>query len=223
MATSTMRSSRLGRNSWSGGSSVRMTTGKPFMAVKRPAKSLRCMGRSFNRALRRLFSSRARIMACICSMRSSAKNMRSVRHSPMPSAPNLRAVLASRGISALARTPNLPRNSSAHSMKLLRTPEEGSASMVLALPAKISPVEPSSEIQSPSVSVTTLPPMLVDGDGLGAGDAGGSHAAADDGGVAGHATARGEDALGDFHAVDIVGHGFLADQYDGGRLGGGDT
>jgi hypothetical protein len=46
MATSTIRSSRLGRNSCSGGSSVRMTTGKPSMAVNRPAKSLRCMGRS---------------------------------------------------------------------------------------------------------------------------------------------------------------------------------
>src|ERR1039457_1744215 len=62
--------------------------------------------------------------------------------------------------------------------------------------------------------------MLVDGDGLGAGDARGSHAAADHGGVAGHAAARGEDALGYFHAVNIVGHGFLADQYDGGNLGG---
>src|ERR1035437_101559 len=62
--------------------------------------------------------------------------------------------------------------------------------------------------------------MLVDGEGFGAGDAGSAHAAADYGGVAGHAAARGEDALGDFHAVDIVRYGFLADQYDGGRLGG---
>ena len=43
------------------------------------------------------------------------------------------------------------------SMKLARTPEEGSASSVLALPANTSPVEPSSEIQSPSFSVTVLP------------------------------------------------------------------
>src|ERR1019366_5224851 len=61
--------------------------------------------------------------------------------------------------------------------------------------------------------------MLVDGNGLGAGYARGSHAAADHGGVAGHAAARREDALGYFHAVYIVGHGFLADQYDGGDLG----
>jgi len=75
MALSTIRSSRLGRNSWSGGSRVRMTTGNPSMAVKRPAKSRRCMGRSLASALRRVFKSRARIMACMWGMRSSAKNM----------------------------------------------------------------------------------------------------------------------------------------------------
>src|ERR1035437_2845398 len=64
--------------------------------------------------------------------------------------------------------------------------------------------------------------MLVDGKvvTLREGDAGGSHAAADYGGVAGHAAARGEDAFGDFHAVDVVRYGFLADKYDGGNLGG---
>ena len=41
-------------------------------------------------------------------------------------------------------------------MKLARTPEEGSASSVLALPANTSPVEPSSDSQSPSFSVTRL-------------------------------------------------------------------
>src|ERR1019366_1131231 len=64
--------------------------------------------------------------------------------------------------------------------------------------------------------------MLVDGDGLRAGHAGCAHAAADYGGVAGHAAARREDALGHFHAMNIVGYGFLADQYDGGNLGGND-
>jgi hypothetical protein len=37
-------------------------------------------------------------------MRSAAKNMCSVRHRPMPSAPNLRAVRASAAVSALVRT-----------------------------------------------------------------------------------------------------------------------
>src|ERR1035438_10007828 len=276
MATSTIRSSRLGRNSCSGGSIVRMTTGRPSMASNRPTKSLRCMGSSLARALRRAFSSRARIMACMCSMRSSAKNMCSVRQRPMPSAPNLRAALASRGISALARTPNLPRNSSDHFMNEARTPEDGSASRVLAWPAKTSPVEPSSESQSPSLRVMALPPTVtptsfltsltamgigvpgvglagetlaggaverepvallegdglaahgdadflldfVDGDGLGAGDAGDAHAAADHGRVTGHAAARREDAFSHFHAVNVVRNGLLADQDDGCFLGG---
>ena len=81
-----------------------------------------------------IFSSRARIMACMCGMRSSAKNMCSVRHRPMPSAPNSRATLASRGMSALARTPKLPRNSSAHVISLPKYEEVGSGSLVSALP-----------------------------------------------------------------------------------------
>src|SRR5439155_27366486 len=62
--------------------------------------------------------------------------------------------------------------------------------------------------------------VLFDGDGFRAGDAGGAHAAADDGCVAGHTATRGQNALGDFHALNIVGLGFLADQYDGPLLGG---
>ena len=97
---------------------------------------------------------------------------------------------------------------------------------VLALPAKTSPVEPSSDSQSPSFSVRVLPPTVTPTSflcsltvmRLGAGHAGGAHAAADHRRVAGHAAARGEDALGHFHAVDVVRHGFFADQDDGRRL-----
>ncbi len=47
--------------------------------------------------------------------RSSPRNMCSVRHSPMPSAPRRRALAASGPLSALARTPSRPRRiSSAH-------------------------------------------------------------------------------------------------------------
>src|SRR6185295_7317604 len=49
-ATSTISSSRLGRNSWSGGSRVRMVTGFPCISLKRPAKSARWTGSSFLRA-----------------------------------------------------------------------------------------------------------------------------------------------------------------------------
>ena len=44
---STIRSSRRGRNSCSGGSSVRIVTGSPSIALKTPAKSSRCIGSSF--------------------------------------------------------------------------------------------------------------------------------------------------------------------------------
>ena len=65
-----------------------MTTGNPSIASNSPAKSLRCIGSSFCSAFLRVFSSRARIIACMCGIRSSAKNICSVRQSPMPSAPN---------------------------------------------------------------------------------------------------------------------------------------
>src|SRR6185437_7120526 len=55
-------------------------------------------------ARRRPASSRATIISRIALMRSPSKNMCSVRHSPIPSAPKLRATRASRGVSALART-----------------------------------------------------------------------------------------------------------------------
>ena len=104
VAASSLRSRRsVGRNSCSGGSSRRMVTGSPSMAVKMPTKSSRCKGSSFAAASRVLASS-ARIMRRTASMRSPSKNMCSVRHRPMPSAPNSRRVLASSGVSALVRT-----------------------------------------------------------------------------------------------------------------------
>ena len=154
LAISTMRSSRRGRNSCSGGSRVRMVTGNPSMARKTPTKSARCMGSSFFSAARRSFSLLARIMARMCGRRSSAKNMCSVRHSPMPSAPNARACRASRGMSALARTP-MRRKGSAQLMNLISSGSSGDAGTVLSWPLMTRPVVPSSEIQSPALS--TLP------------------------------------------------------------------
>ena len=48
--------------------------------------------------------SSARIISCTTGSRSGAMNMCSVRHSPIPSAPNSRAFAASSGVSAFART-----------------------------------------------------------------------------------------------------------------------
>ena len=161
-------------------------------------------------------------MACMCGRRSSAKNMCSVRHRPMPSAPNFRATLASRGISALARTPNLPRNSSAQSMKVARTPEVGSASSVLALPSvdfarRTVQRNPVAFLQGHLLAVDrdviSLRAHYLDG--ARARDAGLTHAARDHRRVAGHAAARSQNSLGHFHAVNVVGNGFGADQNHG--------
>ncbi len=57
----------------------------------------------------------ARIIARTTGSRSGARNMCSVRHSPIPSAPSERAIAASSPVSAFARTPSFPfRIESAH-------------------------------------------------------------------------------------------------------------
>ena len=75
------------------------------MARKMPRKSSRWNGRSFSSAARCDTWSAAMIISRTMGMRSGAKNMCSVRTRPMPSAPNSRALRASSGVSALARTP----------------------------------------------------------------------------------------------------------------------
>ena len=83
-------------------------------------------------------------------------------------------------------------------------------------PAKTSPVKPSIEIESPSLS--TLSPtvtragVVVDVQIAAADDAGLAHLPADQGRVRAGAAERGENALGDLHAAQIFGAGFAADQ-----------
>ena len=107
--TLTSCSSRLGRNSWSGGSMRRMTTGRPSMALKMPSKSP-CWrrlelghggveggdglglvsGEVLARAalaLARVATLATRMAPRTISRRSPSRNMCSVRQRPMPSAP----------------------------------------------------------------------------------------------------------------------------------------
>ena len=186
-----------------------MVTGRPFMASKRPLKSDRCMGSSLVSAFSRASVVLARIICCTMGSRSSAKNMCSVRQRPMPSAPNCRAILASRGMSALVRTPSV-RTSSAHFMSVPKSPLT-SGSLVGTLPRMTRPVPPSMVMKSPSFTVylptIELLRLEVHADGLAAGDAGLAHAAGDHGRVGRHAAARRQDALGRVHAVDVVGRG----------------
>ena len=100
---------------------------------------------------RRSSSSAARITWTIFSWRSSPKNMCSVRHRPMPSAPNSRALRASSGVSALVRTPSV-RSSSAHRRTVSNaSPTSGSTSGTSSV--VIAPVVPSMASRSPACSV----------------------------------------------------------------------
>ncbi len=102
-ATLTASSVRSVRNSCSGGSSSRIVTGSPSMAVRISTKSARCSGSSSARAASRCSGVAARITRSM-SGRRSPRNMCSVRHRPIPSAPMCRAAAASAAVSALART-----------------------------------------------------------------------------------------------------------------------
>ena len=82
--------------------------------------------------------------------RSPSKNMCSVRHRPMPSAAKFRAVWASAGVSAFARTP-MSRTSSAHSSNVRNAPSSVASSMA-GSPASTSPDVPSTVITSPTLN-----------------------------------------------------------------------
>src|SRR5437867_956523 len=128
--------------------------------------SLFCSGSSLASSRSRSSRVLARIICCMIGTRSSAKNMCSVRQSPMPAAPKPRAMIACSGISALARTPSV-RNSSAHSNSVekyryfsdssaLRLPWTTwmiSDSTTGICPAYTAPVKPLMERSSPSLSV----------------------------------------------------------------------
>src|SRR3989338_2384998 len=125
--------------------------------------------------------------------------MCSVRTSPIPSAPNSRAFRASSGVSALARTPSV-RRSSAQPRNSRNSPPSSGWSVFTAS-SSTSPVEPSTEITSPS------PPLPVHDHVPGADDAALAHPDRDHGRVRRAAPARGHDALGRVHAGDVLGRG----------------
>ena len=80
--------------------------------------------------------------------------MCSVRHRPMPSAPNLRAVSASTRVSALVRT-FMRRSLSAQPIMVAKSPESCGCTVAIS-PTITSPVPPSSVMTSPAFSVRPL-------------------------------------------------------------------
>ena len=152
-------------------------------------------------------------------MRSASKNMCSVRHRPMPSAPNSRATLASWGVSALVRT--LMRAELVH-------PRHDGAEVSGQAAAGTVGTWPQHHFAGGAVQgdQIALPDdrrpflavhcsgIVIDLDVAAAGNAAFAHAARHDGGVGGHAAAGGQDALGGIHAVDVFGRGFDPNQDD---------
>ncbi len=130
----TESSVRSGRNSCSGGSIRRTVTGSPSIAVKIATKSSRWSGRRSSRAACLASSSSARMSRSTSCLRS-PRNMCSVRHSPMPAAPNRRARSASSAVSALARTPSR-RASSAWVMIRCTASTSGSLPSASNVPSK---------------------------------------------------------------------------------------
>ena len=99
--------------------------------------------------------SSARIMRRTIGRRSSPRNMCSVRHSPMPSAPNRRALAASGPLSALARTASWPlRILSAHPRMVSNSAGASACAELRPRPSTTRPVVPSMEMMSPSFTVT---------------------------------------------------------------------
>ena len=94
------------------------------------------------------------IISRTAEIRSGSKNMCSVRHSPIPSAPNSRATFASLGVSAFARTPSL-RTASAHDRNFLKY-DGISGSTVGTRPSITSPADPSSVMYSPRRTTAPL-------------------------------------------------------------------
>ena len=95
---------------------------------------------------------------------------------------------------------------------------DSAGSVIGTRPISTWPVEPSMVMMSPALRRVPADAQgaggVVDAQRAGAGDAGLAHAARDHGGVRGHAAARGEDALGGVHAVDVLGRGLDAHQDD---------
>ena len=94
------------------------------------------------------------IISLIETMRSASKNICSVRHKPMPSAPNSRATLVSSIVSAFVRT-NILRSASAHFINVAKASDNWGF-IVATCPLKTCPVIPSIVMISPLAS-SSLP------------------------------------------------------------------
>ena len=149
--------------------------------------------------------------------RSSPRNMCSVRHSPMPSAPNCAGVLGVRSVVGvgpdLELAPADVVGPAQDGLELRRRLGRGQPQLA---EDDLARCVPSSEMTSPSLTTTSptrncLPSMWMASAPT---TAGVPQPAGHDRGVRHQPAARGEDALGDHHPVDVLGAGLAAHEDD---------
>jgi len=187
-----------------GPSSRRIVTGNPVMILNSSTKSLRCIGSILPERAAAAFVIGEDHLAD----REDALGIEEhvlVRQRPMPSAPKRRAV---RRPAAFPHWPgpSLRRDRIGQPSASRKSP--GQLGLLgRTAPAITSPVEPSMVMMSPALKCRSRTRhrafLIVDADFARARDARPAHAARDDRRMAGHAAARGQDALGGVHAVNV--------------------
>ena len=185
-------------------------TGSPAISRRMPTKSSRCIGRIFASARARCSRSPPGSFRAPPRFAPGSKNMCSVRHSPIPSAPNSRAIFASCGVSALARTPSV-RSASAHDRNFLKN-DDISGSTVGTRPSITSPADAVERdvfaaMNHRAVGRLSVPARVVDFERRASRHAALAHPARDHRRVTGHPAARGQDSLRHLHPVDVLGRG----------------
>ena len=157
LARSSISLSVFGRNSCSGGSKSLTVTGRPFMILKISLKSFFWWGNNFSKATFLPSKSFDTIICLTDKILSSSKNICSVLHKPIPSAPKLLATLVSCGVSELVLIFNFLK-SSAHFIIVEKYPDMSgltvgtSPSITLPDPPSIVIVSPSLITKSPTLN-----------------------------------------------------------------------
>ena len=208
----------------------RMVTGRPSIASRISPKSPRCSRSIASSASLRADSSSASTRSST-SCRRSPRNMCSVRHRPMPEAPNRLARAASSGVSAFARTSS--RRTASAWVSSAETASTTGSSHVGALEVTDDggvhdgdlagvdltggPVEGDgvSLPEDATVLEADLSAGKVDDQVVGPTHARATHAPRHDGCVRGLATPAGQGAPGSDHPGQVVGVGLLPDEDDG--------
>ena len=146
--------SLFGKNSCNGGSNNLIVTGKPLIIEKISLKSFFWNGKILFNASHRSSLDLDNIICLTYKILSSSKNICSVLHKPIPSAPNSLATFVSRGVSAFVLTFIL-LVLSAQDIIFEKSPEI-SGLIVLTSPNITSPHEPSIVITSPSLKTLSF-------------------------------------------------------------------